>query len=250
MKLDLGGDRQGLRLARGREDLEARRGSPARSSPAPATSSRATRRRGSEGWRVGVAPLESPGSGKVRAVPLAQERGVSTSGDAERFVEIGGVRYSHVVDPKTGIGKTGRSSVSVIAPRRGHGRCPGYRGVGPGARAGVAADRRVPGGRDDDDVERWGGREAGGVAGVQGLAGAGVGETGRGAGRVRGRGRGELRRLKKVTKPPEAAHNLHARVRSAPGPRVQTPTKRTQSARGPCDVVGLQGSRGRLQWRG
>jgi thiamine biosynthesis lipoprotein len=35
----------------------------------------------------------------------------------EQFVEIKGVRYSHVLDPKTGLGLTGRRSVTVIAPR-------------------------------------------------------------------------------------------------------------------------------------
>lgn len=42
---------------------------------------------------------------------------VSTAGDAEQFVEIGGVRYSHIVDPKTGIGLIGQSSVTVVARR-------------------------------------------------------------------------------------------------------------------------------------
>jgi thiamine biosynthesis lipoprotein len=41
---------------------------------------------------------------------------VSTSGDLEQYVEINGVRYSHVLDPRTGLGLTGRRSVSVIAP--------------------------------------------------------------------------------------------------------------------------------------
>jgi len=40
---------------------------------------------------------------------------VSTSGDAEQFVEIGGVRYSHIIDPRTGRALTGRSSVTVVA---------------------------------------------------------------------------------------------------------------------------------------
>ena len=41
---------------------------------------------------------------------------ISTSGDAFRGVEIGGVRYSHIVDPKTGVGLKHRSSVTVVAP--------------------------------------------------------------------------------------------------------------------------------------
>jgi thiamine biosynthesis lipoprotein len=46
-----------------------------------------------------------------------KDAAVSTSGDAEQFVEIGGVRYSHIVDPHTGIGLTGRRSVTVVARR-------------------------------------------------------------------------------------------------------------------------------------
>ena len=45
-----------------------------------------------------------------------RDAAVSTSGDAERFVEIEGKRYSHIVDPKTGLGVVDRSSVTVVAP--------------------------------------------------------------------------------------------------------------------------------------
>lgn len=40
---------------------------------------------------------------------------VATSGDAFQFVEINGRRYSHIIDPKTGLGLTRSSSVTVIA---------------------------------------------------------------------------------------------------------------------------------------
>ena len=43
-------------------------------------------------------------------------RAVSTAGDTFQFVEIDGKRYSHLVDPKTGLGITRRVSVTVIAP--------------------------------------------------------------------------------------------------------------------------------------
>ena len=48
---------------------------------------------------------------------LLSRQAVSTSGDAEQFVEIDGARYSHIVDPRTGLGVRGRSSVTVIAPK-------------------------------------------------------------------------------------------------------------------------------------
>jgi thiamine biosynthesis lipoprotein len=41
---------------------------------------------------------------------------VTTSGDAFQFVEIAGQRYSHIVDPRTGLGLTERISATVIAP--------------------------------------------------------------------------------------------------------------------------------------
>jgi thiamine biosynthesis lipoprotein len=65
-----------------------------------------------DAWVVEIAPL---GKGMpARRVKLANAA-VSTSGDLEQFVEIGGVRYSHVLDPRTGLGLTGRRSVTVIA---------------------------------------------------------------------------------------------------------------------------------------
>ena len=48
--------------------------------------------------------------------PNVQSRAVATSGDAFQAVEIEGKRYSHIVDPKTGLGLTLRSSVTIIAP--------------------------------------------------------------------------------------------------------------------------------------
>jgi len=69
---------------------------------------------GETGWRIGVAPLE-PDQPPSRFLRLAH-CGVSTSGDAWQFVEIDHQRYSHIVDPKTGLGLTTRSSVTVIAP--------------------------------------------------------------------------------------------------------------------------------------
>src|SRR5262245_7870295 len=69
---------------------------------------------GKPGWRVDIAPL--PGDNERRQL-LFKNAAVSTSGAAEQFVEIGGVRYSHVIDPRTGIGLTGRRSVTVVARR-------------------------------------------------------------------------------------------------------------------------------------
>lgn len=68
----------------------------------------------SPGWKVGIAPL-NPQAPPSQFFLLANAA-VSTSGDAFQFVEINGVRYSHIVDPRTGLGLTDRFSVSIFAP--------------------------------------------------------------------------------------------------------------------------------------
>lgn len=69
-----------------------------------------------DGWKVGIAPLTNP-DGKPEQYLLLKNQAVSTSGDAEQYVLIDGKRYSHIVDPRTGIGILGQSSVTVIAPK-------------------------------------------------------------------------------------------------------------------------------------
>lgn len=70
---------------------------------------------GADGWRVVLAGLD-PGAPAPGSPILTSGVGVSTSGDAQQWVEIEGRRYSHIVDPRTGVGIEGHSSVSVIAP--------------------------------------------------------------------------------------------------------------------------------------
>ena len=69
---------------------------------------------GEPGWRIGIAPpaADEP---PTRFVVLANQA-ITTSGDVFQHVVIEGVRYSHIVDPKTGLGLTDRSSVTLIAP--------------------------------------------------------------------------------------------------------------------------------------
>jgi FAD:protein FMN transferase len=68
---------------------------------------------GEAGWRIGIAPLEA--DREPSRYLILKNGAVTTSGDAYQFVEIDGRRYSHIVDPKTGLGLTERSSVTVIA---------------------------------------------------------------------------------------------------------------------------------------
>ncbi|HEY3132723.1 MAG TPA: FAD:protein FMN transferase [Acidobacteriota bacterium] len=69
---------------------------------------------GEKGWTVGIASLEDK-NGPAAEFLLLSNAGVSTSGDVEQFVEIGGKRYSHIVDPRTGVAIIGHSSATVVA---------------------------------------------------------------------------------------------------------------------------------------
>jgi thiamine biosynthesis lipoprotein len=65
------------------------------------------------GWRVAIAA--APGEDKNGPTLLLRDAAVSTSGDAEQYVEIGGTRYAHIVDPRTGLGLTDTWQVSVVS---------------------------------------------------------------------------------------------------------------------------------------
>lgn len=65
------------------------------------------------GWLVGIAPLQA--DARPTVFGYLTHRAIATSGDLFQYVEIDGVRYSHIVDPRTGVGLTQHSSVSVLA---------------------------------------------------------------------------------------------------------------------------------------
>ena len=73
---------------------------------------------GSAGWRIQAQihndHLPSPAPDDPH-VMLLSNCSVSTSGDTEQFVDIGGKRFSHIVNPITGQALTNRIAVMVIA---------------------------------------------------------------------------------------------------------------------------------------
>jgi FAD:protein FMN transferase len=70
---------------------------------------------GKPGWEVGIATMDGAPDELTQTVSL-HNAGISTSGDSEQFAEINGVRYSHIVDPATGLGLTNRIQVTIIGP--------------------------------------------------------------------------------------------------------------------------------------
>jgi FAD:protein FMN transferase len=64
---------------------------------------------GEKGWKIAVDALD-------RALLLANAA-ISTSGSTEQNFEVNGVRYSHILDPSTGLGLTTNITTTVIARR-------------------------------------------------------------------------------------------------------------------------------------
>ena len=67
------------------------------------------------GWRIGV---RNPFDEKeiIGYFLLNDGEAVATSGNYERFVEIGGVRYAHIMDSRTASPVTGMAGTTVVAP--------------------------------------------------------------------------------------------------------------------------------------
>lgn len=65
-------------------------------------------------WPIGV---EHPRQRGTVAAHIAVRRGgLTTSGDSERFIEVGGKRYCHILNPKTGMPAAHWASISIQAP--------------------------------------------------------------------------------------------------------------------------------------
>jgi thiamine biosynthesis lipoprotein len=66
-------------------------------------------------WRIGIRhPRDSD---RLVAEVALGNGALATSGDYERFIEIDGRRYCHIIDPQTGWPAQGLASVTVIADR-------------------------------------------------------------------------------------------------------------------------------------
>lgn len=69
---------------------------------------------GQQGWKVGVDSFDKSNAPFTRILMLSNGA-VSTSGDTEQHLDSNGVRYSHIVNPKDGVGLTKHITVTVVA---------------------------------------------------------------------------------------------------------------------------------------
>jgi thiamine biosynthesis lipoprotein len=64
-------------------------------------------------WKIGVNnPFETGET--IEILEFSTNKAVTTSGNYEKYVEFKGKRYSHIINPKTGIPSTGLTSVTII----------------------------------------------------------------------------------------------------------------------------------------
>lgn len=65
-------------------------------------------------WTIGI--VNPNFAGKIFSYMNVTDVAVATSGNYEKFVMINGVKYSHTINPKTGLPVTGIKSVTIISP--------------------------------------------------------------------------------------------------------------------------------------
>jgi thiamine biosynthesis lipoprotein len=69
---------------------------------------------GTKGWQVSLSvPAPADTSRMVRL--QLRHQAVATSGDLYQYINLGGLRYSHILNPFTGLGLTDQSLVTILA---------------------------------------------------------------------------------------------------------------------------------------
>lgn len=71
--------------------------------------------RGDNPWRIGIRdPRSDPLSPRLVATLMAHDEAVNTHGDDQRYFEVDGRRYAHILDPATGCPASGLRSLTVV----------------------------------------------------------------------------------------------------------------------------------------
>ena len=69
---------------------------------------------GRDNWRIAIQSLKSPEQNSDYVG--IHDYGISTSGDTYRAAIVDGKEYSHIIDPRTGLGLSNRIGVTTLAP--------------------------------------------------------------------------------------------------------------------------------------
>ena len=112
MRIDLGGIGKGYAVDHGIDILKAR--GIDRALVTAGGDSRIIGDRMGRPWLVAVRHPDDPNK-VVTRIPL-KDSAVSTSGDYERYFDEGGVRYHHIIDPRTGHSASKVRSATILAP--------------------------------------------------------------------------------------------------------------------------------------
>lgn len=72
--------------------------------------------KGEQPWRIGIQHPRAPTP--LATMPLYDGEAVGTSGDYQRYFELDGERYSHLLDPRTGEPAHGTQSLTVLVTPR------------------------------------------------------------------------------------------------------------------------------------
>jgi thiamine biosynthesis lipoprotein len=74
--------------------------------------------KGGQPWRVGIRHprVEEAGGAPLATLELRDGEAIGTSGDYQRFFELEGRRYSHLIDPRTGEPAVGTRALTVLVP--------------------------------------------------------------------------------------------------------------------------------------
>jgi len=74
-------------------------------------------RKGETPWRVGIRhPRAATGGAPLATLELRDGEAIGTSGDYQRYFELDGRRYSHLIDPRNGRPATGTQSLTILIP--------------------------------------------------------------------------------------------------------------------------------------
>jgi thiamine biosynthesis lipoprotein len=71
--------------------------------------------RGGRPWHVGIQHPRKPGA--IAELDLHDGEAIGTSGDYQRYFELAGRRYCHIIDPRTGYPAQGVQAVTVVVPK-------------------------------------------------------------------------------------------------------------------------------------